>query len=164
MPDVEIVTMPERALLCHKRRVKGEAGALALGKEFVALLNERPLPRLEGAPGAVFCIYHGEVNEESDGPLEWCVPVPAGRDDELATSYPELALRHEPAHDEAVVHLGPAGQLTAAQWQAVAQSLQEWQTAAERSPSDLGARVTYHARPPITEESVPDCDFAVPLR
>jgi hypothetical protein len=27
----------------------------------------------------------------------------------------------------------------------------------------LGVRITYLASPPITKESVPDCDFAVPF-
>ena len=30
-------------------------------------------------------------------------------------------------------------------------------------PSELGVRITYLATPPITD-SVPDCDFALPLR
>jgi hypothetical protein len=34
---------------------------------------------MEGRAGAVFCIYWGEVSDDSDGPLEWCRP---GRDEE----------------------------------------------------------------------------------
>ena len=30
-------------------------------------------------------------------------------------------------------------------------------------PSELGVRITYFGPPPRTEESVPDCDFAVPF-
>jgi hypothetical protein len=31
------------------------------------------------------------------------------------------------------------------------------------TPDDLGVRITYLATPPITDTSVPDCDFAVPF-
>jgi PPM family protein phosphatase len=31
------------------------------------------------------------------------------------------------------------------------------------TPEDLGVRITYLATPPITDASVPDCDFAVPF-
>jgi hypothetical protein len=30
-------------------------------------------------------------------------------------------------------------------------------------PEDLGMRITYLASGPVTETSVPDCDFAVPF-
>jgi hypothetical protein len=39
-----------------------------------------------------------------------------------------------------------------------------WETEQERLPSDLGVRVTFLATPPITADSQPDSDFAVPLR
>ena len=39
-----------------------------------------------------------------------------------------------------------------------------WGTERERLPSDLGVRVTFLATPPITADSQPDSDFAVPLR
>ena len=33
----------------------------------------------------------------------------------------------------------------------------------DRHPSDLGVRVTFRTTPPVGPDSVPDCDFAVPL-
>lgn len=30
-----------------------------------------------GSAGTFFCIYHGEVNENANGPVEACLPVPA---------------------------------------------------------------------------------------
>jgi hypothetical protein len=89
---------------------------------------------MEGAAGAAFCIYHGEVSEDSDGPIEWCRPVPEGEADELAAGFPEFSLRTEPAHEEAFVHVGPGNQMT------------------------------FSTSSPVTAASVPDCDFAVPLR
>lgn len=163
MYDVNTRTMPERRILCLKRLVNGEEGAWALGKEFIALLRGHDLPRLEGREGAAFCIYWGEVSEDSDGPLEWCRPVPADRADALAAEIPELSLRTEPDHEEAFVHLGPGGETTPAQWQLVSESLRAWAEEHTARPADLGTRLTYLASPPITETSRPDCDFAVPL-
>jgi DNA-binding transcriptional MerR regulator len=155
--------IPSRSLLCLKRHVAGETGAWALGKEFVRLLQERAAPRLEGQDGAAFCIYWGEVSDDSDGPLEWCRPVPAADAAELAGQFPELTLRTEPAHREAFVDLGPGGQTNAAQWQLVWQSLSAWGEEHGVQPTDLGARVTYRAPQPRTADSVPDTDFAVPF-
>jgi hypothetical protein len=106
--DVATRHLPERTLLCLKRRVDGNEAVFALGKEFIALFRERPIPLLEGIEGAAFLIYHAEVSADSDGPVEMCRPVPADQGDELAARYPELTLRTEPAHDEAFVKLGPA--------------------------------------------------------
>ena len=53
------------------------------------------------------CIWWGEVNDDGDGPLEWCGPVPADQAEQLAIQVPELVLRTEPARREAVIHLGP---------------------------------------------------------
>jgi effector-binding domain-containing protein len=50
----------------------------------------------------MFVVYHGEVNEDSDGPVEVCVPVgPANGDTAAAT-------RREPAHREAYVRITKA--------------------------------------------------------
>jgi DNA-binding transcriptional MerR regulator len=154
--------IPARSLLCLKRNVDGQQGAWALGKEFVALLRARPLPRMEGRAGAAFCIYWGEVSEDSDGPVEWCRPVPGDRAELLAAQFPELSLRTEAAHREAFVHLGP-GQISPAQWQMAVHSLQAWAGERDAQPSGLGVRVTFLAKAPVTEGSAPDCDFAVPI-
>jgi len=155
--------IPSRSLLCLKRNVDGEQGAWALGKEFVALLRQRPLPPMRGRAGAAFCIYWGEVNDDSDGPIEWCRPVPDDRGDALAVDFPELELRSEPAHREAFVNLGPGGQISPAQWQLVSRSLREWADEHGARPSELGVRVTFLASGSVTEASAPDCDFAVPI-
>ena len=56
------------------------------------------------------------------------------------------------------------------QWQLASEALHAW--AGERgtkpedldlTPEDLGVRITYLASQPVTDTSVPDCDFAVPF-
>jgi hypothetical protein len=76
--EVATREMPRRSLLCLKRNVD-EGGLWALGKEFVGIVRDQRLPRLAGREGAVFSIYWGEVSADSDGPVEWCKPVPDAR-------------------------------------------------------------------------------------
>jgi len=122
------------------------------------------VPRMEGRAGAAFCIYWGEISDDSDGPLEWCRPVPDDQAEALAAAFPELSLRTEPTHQEAFVNLGPGGQTSAPQWQLISESFHTWGDERGVQPSDLGVRITYLATPPITSDSMPDCDFAIPLR
>jgi hypothetical protein len=172
MYEVATREMPERSLLCLKRNVD-EQGQWAFGKEFIAILRERPLPKIEGREGAFFCIYWGWVSGDSDGPVEWCRPVPQAEAHALAGHYPELTLRTEPAHREAFVALpvSPDG-ISAVHFQPAAESLQAWKQEQgiedERltlKPEDLGLRITYLATGPVTGTSVPGDygDFAVPF-
>jgi len=163
MYEVQTREIPARAVLRLKRNVDGEAGAWALGKEFVALFKDRQVPRMTGRAGAAFCIYWGEVSEDSDGPLEWCRPVPSEQAEAIAAGFPGLSLRTEPAHQEAFVEIGSGGQTTAPQWQLIWDSLRAWGDGRGIQPTELGSRITYLATPPRTSESVPDCDFAVPF-
>lgn len=169
MYEVATREVAERSVLCLKRNVD-EKGAWALGKEFIAIMRERPLPRMEGREGASFLIFWGEVSADSDGPVEWCKPIPQAEARTLAEHYPELTLRTDPAHREAFVALGPAGG-TSVQWQLASESLGNW--AAENGIDDDslwlrfedlgGPRITYLVIPPVTETSIPDCDFAIPF-
>ena len=79
-------------------------------------------------------------------------------------------MRTEPAHKEAFVQLPTpvrgarsAADFPPTQWELVTQSLHSWAASHGAQPSDLGVRTTYLAKLPITETSVPDCDFAVPF-
>jgi DNA-binding transcriptional MerR regulator len=173
MYEVATREMPERSLLCIKRNVD-EQGAWAFGREFIAILRERPLPKIKGRAGAFFCIYWGQVSADSDGPVEWCRPVPDAEASALAERYPELTLRTEPAHREAFAALpiSPGGEVSPVHFQLAMESLRAW--AGEQGiederltlkPGDLGLRLTYFATGPVTATSVPDdyCDVAVPF-
>lgn len=169
MYEVATREMPERSLLCLKRNVD-QPDMWAFGKEFIAILRERPLPKIEGRAGAVFCIQWGWVSADSDGPVEWCKSVPQAEAHALAEHYPELTLRTEPAHREAFVVLpvGPGG-TSAVHFQLAMESLQAWGQEQEHegerlalTPEDLGLRMTYLATGSVTDP-VPDCDLAVPF-
>lgn len=163
MYEVTTRAIPARTLLCLKRSVDGEDGAWALGKEFIALLRRHVLPPIEGRAGAAFCIFWGEVSGNSDGPVEWCRPVPPAQADALAAQIPELQLRTEPAHHEAVVHLGRGGEIAPAHWQLASQSLGAWAEEHAAQPTELGVRITYLASGSGAAGGAPDCDFAVPI-
>ena len=163
MYEVATREMPERNLLCLKRNVD-EQGQWAFGKEFITILRERPLPKIEGRQGAPFCIYWSHLSADGDGLIEWCTPVPAAEAHTLAEHYPELTLRTEPAHLEMFVAL-PAG-YGAVQWNLACESLDAWGQEQEHegerlalTPEDLGLRTTYLANGP----SDPGIDVAVPF-
>jgi DNA-binding transcriptional MerR regulator len=174
MYEVATREIPERSVLCLKRNVD-EKGAWALGKRFIAILRERPLPRMEGREGAMFSIYWGEVSADSDGPVEWCKPIPESDAKALASHYPELSLRTEPAHREAYVEIpndplptGPGGS-PSVHYQLAGEALRAWAAEhgidAENQVEDLGMRITYFSSSwPVTTTSAPYCDFAAPFR
>jgi DNA-binding transcriptional MerR regulator len=168
MYEVATREIPERSLLCLKRHV-AEQEMWAFGKEFIAILRERPLPKIEGRAGAMLCIWWGLVNADGDGPIEWCAPVPAAQAESLAPHYPELTLRTEPAHLEAFVALPDAGD-DVAHWQLATGSLEAWaeEPRPERegdrlalTPADLGLRITYLVSALSTGE--PYRDMALPF-
>jgi DNA-binding transcriptional MerR regulator len=161
MYEVSAREMPDRMLLCVKRNVAGRDQAWAFGKEFIALLRHYQLPPLQGRAGAFFCIYWGEVSEDSDGPVEWCRPVPTDEAEVLSARCRELTLRAEPAHQEAFVKLGTNGQIDGAEWQLFSRSLHAWSEQQHGVRlTDLGMRITYLASEAGQEAY---SDFAVPF-
>jgi DNA-binding transcriptional MerR regulator len=164
--EVATREMPERSLLCLKRNVH-EQEAWAFGKEFIAILRERPLPKMAGRESAMFSIYWGEVSADSDGPMEMCKPVPQAQAQALAAHYPGLTLRTEPAHREMFVALpaGPGG-ISLVQFGLAMESMRAWaheRGIEDEDPArwpDLGLRITYFSTGPGTDP-VPDYDVAV---
>ena len=165
MYEVATRDIPARSVLCVKRTVEGIDGTWAFGKEFISILRNHDLPKMDGRAGAFYCIWWGEVNDDSDGPLEWCRPVPTAQAEQLAIQVPELVLRTEPAHREAFIHVGRWPHAEPAQWPLITQSLLDWSQEHRVQPSELGARLTYlaDATVPEIETKGPDCDFALPI-
>jgi DNA-binding transcriptional MerR regulator len=163
MYEVATRDIPARSILSLKRTVEGADGAWAFGKEFVTILRNHDLPRVDGRAGAVFSIYWGEVSDDSDGPVEWCRPLPSDQAEQLAAEVPELILREEPAHREAFIQIGPGGRVQPAAWQRISQSMHGWAQEHNVQPSELGARITYLADPTTPQGQGPDCELAIPI-
>jgi DNA-binding transcriptional MerR regulator len=168
MYEVKTREMPERSVLCLKRNVD-EAGAWALGKEFIAIMRERPAPTIPGIEGASFFIFWGEVSDDSDGPAEWCRPVLKDGAETLALQYPEFVLRTEPAHTEAFVDMDRDVPWGPVQSQLAMEALFAWakengidKAKHDLQPEDLGMRITYLWSEPIDATKGPEGTFAVP--
>lgn len=102
MYDVAIRSLPAAKVVT----VQGNARADEL-PAFIGSTMRRLLAHLDEAglvpSGAPFVVYHGQVDTDSDGPVETCVPFdgslePAG----------DIRIRVEPEHDEAYVRLSKA--------------------------------------------------------
>jgi len=135
--------------------------ALPVGKEFMRRFMGVG-PRLDGIAGAPFVIYHGEVSADSDGPIEWCWPVPEDQAAEVAAKHPDLTLRTEPAHQEVYVHQGMAAQVSGPQAAVAIESLVAWTAQNQRQLT--GAPRQIFLSNPANGGAGPDCDFAIPLR
>jgi DNA-binding transcriptional MerR regulator len=165
MSEVKVRDIPARSLLCLLRHASTKQEVWDLGKEVIGMLQAQPPPRVDGVPGAAFLSYYGEVNQDSDGPVEFCWPVPQDQAGQLAASFPGLTLRTEPAHQEAYGHLGHDS-VTDAQAQRVGDSVLAWVAEQQRQPSDLPLRVTLlTTTAPVTDANRrAGTDIALPLR
>ena len=72
MFEVQIKQAPEVSYVSRTRRVR----VAELEPFIVDTIKE--LWEAQEATGHAFTLYHGEVNEEADGPVEVCVPVARG--------------------------------------------------------------------------------------
>ena len=160
MYDINVRDVPARSMLCVLRHAdRGEL--LAMGRDLIARLRPVATPRAGDPAGAPFVVFHGEVSEDSDGPAEWCWPVPAGQAAEIAARFPDLTLRTEPAHQEAFVHPGQE-RLDHAQLLPVMESLVAWAAEQHRQPSG-GVRQIMISNP-SSDGNGPDLEYAVALR
>lgn len=88
--------VPEQTVLSEKRAtyLQGLPATIIGAKTRL----RRAAAACGGAAGELFVIFHGEVNEDSDGPVEVCLPV----------ATPSATTRVEPAHREAYVKVTAA--------------------------------------------------------
>lgn len=109
MYDVSVRDVPRRSLLTLLSRVRQDELETRTRELFIHRLLGGGVPRADGTAGAPFTLYHGEVSQDSDGPVEWCWPVPDAQAGEIAAELPDLHLRTEPAHQEAFVRQDSPG-------------------------------------------------------
>jgi hypothetical protein len=110
-----------------------------------------------GRTGPPFVVYHGEVNQDSDGPVEVCVPIDPSR----SASAP-AATRSEPAHREAYVRLRKA-QAENPQILSAFDAVGQWIT--QHGCDEAGSpREVYFASYSSAGPADEVCDVAFPIR
>ena len=125
-----------RSLLSLMRHLHQDE-VMQMGREsFIHRMMRGGVARVEGIAGAPFTIYYGEVSGDSDGPVEFCWPVPSDQAAEIAARFPDLTLRTEPAHQEAFVGQGRPGIWdNEAEAEVAIESLVAWASEQQRQPS-----------------------------
>ena len=108
-----------------------------------------------GVAGPVFVIYHGEVNEDGDGPVEVCVPIP-----QRAQTNGEPT-RDEPAHREAYTRITKA-QVEFPQILSAYEAVDQWVRSENRSVAG-SPREVYFADWDAAGPTEEVCDIAFPV-
>jgi hypothetical protein len=139
MYEIAVRDIPARSLLTLLRHVHADE-VIPVGREFLfGRMRKGAVPSPEGIAGAPFMIYHAEVTEDSDGPVEWCWPVPGDQ--------------------AAAITAGAEGE-------AAVDALYRWTLEQHRQPNG-GPRMIIIGVPSAGDPSAgrgPDFDFAVALR
>jgi hypothetical protein len=146
--------VPEQVVLTEQRYVRsGELGWIReAGARLTAVAG-----RHGGPAGPRFVVFHGEVSEDSDGPVEVCVPVAATAVDPAA-----VAVRREPAHTEAYIPV-VRGHFEAPQILSVYDAARRW--VRERGLLVTAPPREVYRYPADLDHGAPDdvmCDVAVP--
>jgi DNA-binding transcriptional MerR regulator len=107
-PDVRVREVPEQLVLVEQRHVDVDELPAWIGATMARLAATAR--EHGGVAGHPFVVYYGEVNEDSDGPAEACMPIAPSSESnvDLPDSVSTHALRFEPAHREAYVRLRKA--------------------------------------------------------
>ena len=153
MYDVQTRDVPEQDVISITRSL-----TVADLVNFIMESNGELSTQLERA-GATpttpwFVVYHGEVNEDSDGPVEVCLPYSGS-----VTPQGEAVLRREPAHREAYTTL-TTEQTVFPQILDAYGAVDAW---VQRNGLQLSAppREVYFEEEPKAEQ--PFCDVAFPI-
>lgn len=161
MYEVTVRDMPARTVLSQLRRIHQDELLAASRELFIHRLARGGVPRPEGIAGAPFTIYYGQVSGDSDGPVEWCWPVPEEQAEQLAAGFPDLTLRTEPAHQEAFVRQNTPGLGSGTEVELAVEALFAWAVEHQREPAG-GVRVLLIFNP-ANGPAGPDGEFAIAL-
>lgn len=153
MYEVQQREVPEQLVLTEQRHIHAADLAEWLGATMPR--QGKLAAELGGMVAPQFVIFHGEVNQDSDGPVEVCTPIGASYKDV------DVATRVEPAHREAYVRLRKAQvaypQILSA-YDAVAQWIAEQRLSMSAAPREVYF-TDFMAAGPDDEA----CDVAYPI-
>jgi DNA-binding transcriptional MerR regulator len=116
MAQIDTREVPEQQVLTEQRHTTVNGLDRWISEGFGRLMQAAEAAG--GVAGAAYVIYHGEVNEDSDGPVELCVPV-------SGAAGPGVAARTEPAHREAYLRI-PKSQVEFPQILGAYEQVEQW--------------------------------------
>jgi len=136
MYQVSVRDVPARALIT----VTEQLGADQIG-EFATplfkLFGGPTIPRPEGSAGLPFLRYHGELSNDSDGPVEFCCPVNEADIDEVAGRFPDMTASADRAGREAYIGVPKADMVTALGFESLHQWLAEHNEQSDWQPRQI---------------------------
>lgn len=118
---VQTREVPAQLVLTEQRHVSPEELPAWIGEATMRLLTAAE--PAGGAAGPSFVVYHGEVDHDSDGPAEVCVPI-----DPAKAELVSAPTRQEPAHREAYLRI-PKAQVQFPQILSAFDAVARWITA-----------------------------------
>ena len=146
--------VPAQLVLTEQRHVTPEELPAWIAEAMMRLV--KAAEPAGGVAGAPFVVYHGEINHDSDGPAEVCIPVDPAAAKNLGTP-----TREEPAHREAYLRITKA-QVAFPQILSAYDAVSRW-VAANGHVASLPPREVYFTD---WEAAGPDdeaCDIAFPI-
>jgi DNA-binding transcriptional MerR regulator len=153
MYEVKKRDVPEQLVLTEQRHVTADElpeWIPAAGNRLI-----RAAAQHGGQSGPMFVVYHGEVSQDSDGPVEVCMPVAENGSGEVAS-------RVEPAHSEAYVRITKA-QVGFPQILSAYDAVTAWIRARGLRIDDCAPREVYFADWDAAGPDDEVCDVAYPL-
>jgi effector-binding domain-containing protein len=157
MYDISTREVPEQKVLTMTRRVTVADLSPFIGEAMTALLEhvKRSGASDEWPP---FVVYHGHVDEESDGPVEVGVSV-EGQVEPVG----DMAVRIEPEHEAAFTRL-TKGQMQFPSVLSAYDAVRDWISGQHALQTCAPPREVYFADWPTARDSDEVCDVAWPFR
>ncbi len=153
MAEVETREVPAQQVLTEQRHTTVDGLNEWIGQGFGRLMAAAQA--LGGVTGPALVIYHGEVNEDSDGPVELGVPIGAAPG-------PGVAAREEPAHREAFLRI-PKSQVEFPQILGAYEKVEHWIRANGHTPAGSPREVYFNDFMAAGPDDLV-CDVAWPFR
>ncbi|MEV5487858.1 MerR family transcriptional regulator [Streptomyces bobili] len=163
--EVETVEVPAQVVITEKRHMLADELPAWIGAS-LGRLEEAARAACGGGAGSPFVVYHSEVTQESDGPVESCVPVV---DEAAARAWVaglgrgrEVAVVVEPARRLAFTRISKA-QVAHPQILSAFEAVEAWMKR-EGLEYDGPCREIYFADWAAAGPEDPVCDVAFPVR
>lgn len=156
MFKVETRHVAEQKVITVTKRLYAEELPSYIGASMTQLFGYIQSSEQQPA-GAPFVVYHGEVNNDSDGPIEICVPFSGSLE-----PHDNMQIRLEPAHQEAYTRLNKAQVV----FPDILQAYQSTSDHIKKEGKTVSAspREIYFADWNSITEDDPACDIAFPYK